>query len=274
MVCSLPMEKLYFIASDPAYGKELYEYDGTTVTRLTDVNPGPGQGVYVSDHSYPTFFNGSIYFAANDSSNLINLGKYELNTNTLSILYCSGAGMNGNVRYFKVYDNKLFFNNSDTTFGEELWYYDGANPPALAADIKPGQSGSNPLFMEVFNDELYFKASNDTSTSEELFRLKKVKNEEPSLLMDTSQIKSFTLYPNPTSGKVQLDFSLDQSTSLVSLEIYSMGGVLMERFTLPSKQIGAYKAQFELSNYPIGVYLLQLRNENGAKLTMHKLVKM
>ena len=76
--------KLYFVASESVYGKELYVYDGSTVTRLTDVNPGSAQGIYTSDHSYPTYYNGSIYFAATDGRIPIGGSKHALHRGRLS----------------------------------------------------------------------------------------------------------------------------------------------------------------------------------------------
>lgn len=265
--------KLYFVASETMYGKELYEYDGNTVTRLTDVNPGSAQGVYTSDHSYPTYFNGSIYFATNDASNLINLGKYDLNTNTTSILYCSGNTVSGNPRYFKVFDGRLFFTNLDTTNGYELWSYDGINPPSLTADIRPGSASGLPIFMEIFDDELYFNAMNDTSSSEELFRLKRKTNEEPAILHDETAIQQFTLFPNPTQGVTHLNFTRSQANQEIYVEVTSMSGVSVWKEKIGQTTTSEVHLSLDLTEKAKGIYLLTLRSKHNVLLKQAKLIK-
>lgn len=262
--------KLYFVASEPLHGKELYVYDGINVTRLTDINPGPSQGVYTSDHSYPTLFNGSIYFAANDSNNLINLGRYDLSTNNSTILYCSGNSESGNPRYFKVFEGRLFFTNYSTSNGYELWSYDGVNPPNLTADIHPGAGSGLPIFMEVFNNELYFNAMNDTSTSEELFRLKKISNENPTEIKNQVSTCEIQLFPNPTNGLTNLNLSLRYPCAKVKLTISSLTGQVLYHQTLPTNFATIFHTLLDLKHLPIGAYIINLFNENN-QVMQHKI---
>jgi len=65
-----------------------------------------------------------------------------------------------------VFNNKLYFAASSAASGNELWVYDGTNPPSLAADIYAGASGSWVYDLTVFQDKLYFQATDGINGSE------------------------------------------------------------------------------------------------------------
>ncbi len=63
------MGDLYFLANNGTHGNELWKWDGSTATRLTDINPGGGD----SEPNNLTVFSGNpgglaLYFEANDST--------------------------------------------------------------------------------------------------------------------------------------------------------------------------------------------------------------
>ena len=45
-----------------------------------------------------------------------------------------------------------------TTYGYELWKYDGTNAPSMVADTRSGSSNGYSKHLTVFNNELYFVA--------------------------------------------------------------------------------------------------------------------
>ena len=252
--------KLYFVATDPVYGKELYEYDGTNVTRLTDINPGPAQGVYTSDHSFPTWYNGKIYLAANDANNLINIAAYDPVTGLVNIFYTGGPGFGSNPRYFKAWDNKLFFTALDTAKGFEIWTCDGVNPPVLQYDVWPGSGSSLPKFYTPYGADLYFNASNDTSSAEELFRLKN-KGEEPIGIQESGREGNFVAYPNPARQFVQVDGPAGQYV----VEGFDLCGKMMFR------QQVSFPARLEFPAGYAGYALLLIRDGEGKVLDRKKL---
>jgi ELWxxDGT repeat protein len=265
--------KLYFVAGEPVYGKELYSYDGSVITRLTDVNPGPAQGVYTSDHSFPTYFNGSIYFAANDANNLINLGRYDLTSNTTSIIYCSGNNYSGNVRYFYVYDSQLFFTNQHPLTGYEVWATDGINTPYLVADINPGTNGSLPKFYIAYNNSLYFNASNDTSSAEELFRLyRKDIVVEPNATSSIESNLTCSISPNPIHSSFDLNLNIKSATTFSLSIIDESGKTYFEEKAIPF-HIGNNKKSFRINNLSEGTYMLILYNAKGEKVHTEKFTK-
>lgn len=271
--------KLYFVATDTSYGKELYEYDGNNVTRLTDVNPGPAQGVYTSDHSFPTYFNGKIYFAANEPNNDINLGVFDIASNATSIVYCSGVGISGTPRYFNVWDNKLIFSNYSDTAGIEIWATNGTNPPFQVWDVYPGALGglpfsSNPKFFTVYDSCLYFNATNDTSSLEELFRLSIKKDTliNPNTLSDVQNSMDIQLAPNPVSDVLNVNISIPfdnmfsyQLTDITGRVIYQKGLQLYQKSTI--------NHQINLSNIQTGHYFFILKDKNNRVLFTQKIVR-
>ena len=54
-----------------------------------------------------------------------------------------------------VYDNKLYFAADDGVHGEELWVYNGTEPPKLVDNINALDNPSAPSFLTVYNNKLY-----------------------------------------------------------------------------------------------------------------------
>lgn len=76
-----------------------------------------------------------------------------------------GISRSSNVFLLLEFNGKLLLSASDATHGQELWEYDGVNPPSLVADLNPGQSGSHPAFANILNGMVYFVANTGTQTT-------------------------------------------------------------------------------------------------------------
>jgi ELWxxDGT repeat protein len=63
----------------------------------------------------------------------------------------------------------LVFVASDGVHGRELWRYDGANPPAMVADLS-SMGGSNPGDLVNAAGTLFFHAQSDPATGDELWK--------------------------------------------------------------------------------------------------------
>lgn len=73
---------------------------------------------------------------------------------------------------------------------------------------------------------------------------------------------SFVLYPNPTSGVVNLE--LPSGAGLAS---YHLGDITGKTLAKGSLSRGQERAQIDLSGLSNGVYLLTLRDDDGARIT-------
>ena len=69
------------------------------------------------------------------------------------------------------FNNKVYFEGDDGTTGDEIWSYDGINPPTLVEDLAPGtlngsQVGLNLKEPIVVDDRLYFRGTDTGSFSD------------------------------------------------------------------------------------------------------------
>ncbi|MEZ2229160.1 MAG: ELWxxDGT repeat protein, partial [Microcoleus sp.] len=157
---------LYFRASEPTNGGELWKSDGTAAgtVLVKDINPGASSSLLAN----LTNVNGTLYFNAIDPTNGQELWKSDgtaagtvlvkdINPGTSSSAPSNLTNVNGT----------LYFNASDFTNGAELWKSDGtAAGTVLVKDINPGASSSNPSNLTNVNGTLYFIANNPTNGAE------------------------------------------------------------------------------------------------------------
>ena len=124
--------KLFFQGNESSKGTELYSYDGSNVTRITDIYSGQGS-------SYPKqlrVFNNKLYFVAYDNSYGYEWYSYDGSTVERKTDIREGAS-DGVYTYgtAKVYNNKLYFSGYDSNKGVELFSYDETNGAQLVKDI-------------------------------------------------------------------------------------------------------------------------------------------
>jgi len=74
-------------------------------------------------------------------------------------------------------------------------------------------------------------------------------------IRDVKYSESVKIYPNPTTGKINISF-LDRN-NISDLEIYSLNGNIIKRF--PQKGL---PLTFELTNYPAGLYFVRILTDN------------
>ena len=139
----------------------VFRYIPDTVLKMVaDIN-GSGPS---NPHSYKVF-NNKLYFSADDGVVGAELWEYDgINAPILTVNIDGGATSSMPVPgKMVVFNAKLYFQACDLTLGCELWRYDGASATQVA-DINGGSSHSSPEFLTVFNNKLYFKTTNDTSS--------------------------------------------------------------------------------------------------------------
>jgi ELWxxDGT repeat protein len=154
-------------------GQELWRTDGTAAGTyiVKDIRPGStGSGV-----AGLTLWKDHLYFTAYDGNQshgyeLWQSDGTENGTFILKDIYPGDQWTDsGWPRFFTAFNDKLYFQATDEEHGTELWTTDGTeNGTTLVVDIRPGTMGngkgypSNPGYITVFNDYMYFSASNDT----------------------------------------------------------------------------------------------------------------
>lgn len=150
--------RIFFAATTPATGVELWSTDGTEggTAQVAEINPS-------SASSYPSRFvvvNGKLLFNARDSRGE-ELWTSDGSSSGTKLL----ADINSGSRYSYpgdriVINNQLLFAADDGVNGSELWITDGT--PAgtrLFKDLLPGSSGSVPHDFVNFKGAVYFAAA-------------------------------------------------------------------------------------------------------------------
>ena len=177
-------DKLYFRASDPEAGSELWVSDGTAegTQLLVDISPGGDFG----DSSFPeelTESNGNLYFRANDGDSengeelWVTDGTAQ-GTRLVADIYPGnddrGYVNNSLPQDLTEYNGKLYFRANDGENGRELWVSDGtAEGTQLLIDINPSTNDLNgspnssfPTDLTEFDGKLYFRADDGENGNE------------------------------------------------------------------------------------------------------------
>jgi len=157
-------DDLYFSANDGVNGFELWRTNGTSTTRVKDINLGAGS-------SYPTAFTafGSyLYFGADNGTDGFELWRTdgtEVGTTLVKDIY-PGAD-SSSLGYFTALGEYLYFSADDGTNGYELWRTDGTTAgTTLVKDINVGSSNSSLSNLAAFGGYLYFSADDGTNGTE------------------------------------------------------------------------------------------------------------
>ncbi|WP_299390935.1 T9SS type A sorting domain-containing protein [uncultured Gelidibacter sp.] len=101
----------------------------------------------------------------------------------------------------------------------------------------------------------------DSDTDNVLVKVVNCKNPNIAIQPTSDEIKEpkeldFTIYPNPTHGDVNIKIS--GLTNLSSIHLYDLSGKLLYTETINEGNDQNYAKTLNLSDYPSGVYLLQL----------------
>ena len=193
-------DTLYFRADNGTNGFELWEYAGSGVASQIpyEINPLGGNGfpfypaVFGSklyfgaqDGSTPyylTVFDGVLYFQATNGSDGTELWQYTgiVDPSMVDDINTSGDSLK-QINYFTIFNDELYFvADGGSGDGFELWVCNGTNSPSEVADINPS-GDSNPQYLTVFNNVLFFGADDGTNGME-LWQYNG--NDPPSLVED------------------------------------------------------------------------------------------
>jgi ELWxxDGT repeat protein len=167
---------LFFLASDPATGRELWRSDGTDAGTwlLADIFPGPGEPPFGGGPSSIAAAGDTVAFAANDGVHgrepwrsdgvtaelLMDINPGPASSLHTPPLFLPLAGVN----------SLVLFGADDGTHGVELWATDGVSATGMIQDIANGAGSSSPVLFTPMGPLVFFTA-NDNITGEELWAI-------------------------------------------------------------------------------------------------------
>jgi ELWxxDGT repeat protein len=175
---------LFFTASTPTHGKELWKSDGTAsgTVLVKDIKPGSRGSIGNGDRNEYTYgtpapfltpVNGTLFLVAEDDKSGFELWRSDgsapgtVNLTDLHQLSLDGFDATSSIAGKS---NRVYFTATDGEHGTELWKSDGtAANTVLVKDIVAGDAGSTPAQLTLVNDVLFFTAS-DTIHGRELWR--------------------------------------------------------------------------------------------------------
>jgi len=203
-------------------GPELWRTDGTEAGTyiVKDIREGSDS----SSLSELILWEDHIYFSAYDGTHGYELWQSdgtENGTFMIKDIYPGDHWTDSSFpSYFTVFNDKLYFQAKDEDHGAELWTTDGTeNGTILVADIDSRTMGngegysSSPASITVFNDYMYFAASN--ASGKELWKSDGTEN-------GTSQVKD--IWPGSTGSFVSGVTASNLDTTHQSLNKFAIMG--------------------------------------------------
>lgn len=169
--------KIYFYVADGTRTKTIWRFDpATSEDEASPVRVGqfatlqPGELPRLVPHD------GRLYFPAYDELRGTELWQFDPAADggagglALVVEIHPGSGSSDPIHLTSL-GGRLYFAANDGASGRELWQFDpAAEHPAAAlrqvADIAPGGMSSNPAFLAVLGERLYFAANDGTHGSE------------------------------------------------------------------------------------------------------------
>ncbi len=136
---------VYFVADDGLTGQQLWRFDGTNTTRITDITAGP----YGSEFENMMVVGSDLYFTAYDGSTS---WLYQYDGSRLTQVTTSKAG-GANPYDLTVLNGVLYFIGHDNSDDSWLYEYNGT---ALTQVTTSASGVSYPYDLTVMNGALYF----------------------------------------------------------------------------------------------------------------------
>ncbi|HSF41173.1 MAG TPA: ELWxxDGT repeat protein [Thermoanaerobaculia bacterium] len=165
---------IYFAASDPFHGEELWRTDGTAdgTERVADLCPGPcGSSPYGI-----TALAGRLFFSADDGATgrelWVSDGTRAGTRRTRDVCPGSCGAVPARNETFSLAElsGEVFFAADDGISGRELWKTDGTRAGTVqVADIQPGTGTSNPGPLTSFAGAILFPANGPGLVGRELW---------------------------------------------------------------------------------------------------------
>lgn len=163
--------EVYFGANDGVNGYELWKSDGTpdNTTMVANIGPAAANGFA---NCFATL-NNKVYFRADDGSigsELWQTNGTTVGTTLLKDIYSGDSNSSSYVWGPVVYDGNIYFSAEEPTYGRELYKSDGtAENTTRITDINLDGLDSNPLDMTIFNNMIFYAATDSDYGGRELW---------------------------------------------------------------------------------------------------------
>ena len=148
-------DKVYFFASTLDSGRELWTYDGSTVSMLKEIYPGSSSG-FLSTDRLTDIGGGVLLFRAYDPQGAgiwRTDGTTAGTTKVKSLGFASGNYSAAGPR--AMLNGRMFFMADDGVHGQELWSSDGTEAGTqFLVDLDGTAAASNVTMMTVLNGQL------------------------------------------------------------------------------------------------------------------------
>lgn len=162
---------LYFAGQSGANDMELWRFDGINPpVEHADLNPSGS-----SDPGEPTVFGSRLCFSAQDAT--FDRKLFCFAGSDAPAVVPVGGNASPTPMNFLVANGTLFFTANGDAAGQELWRWDGSNPPERISDIAPGPPDTlqeDAFDLDAFADLAFFHAglvfvADDGTGDEELY---------------------------------------------------------------------------------------------------------
>ena len=217
-------DKLYFSTYKDGFGRELWEYNDTMLSIVTDIRPGEPD----SDPSQLTLFNGKMYFAANDGTHGPEIWSIaeclNLFVNTETPGSVGGTGSIDLTIQGGIPPYTILWSTGETT--EDV---SGLLPGVYTATV----SDSSGCLSEITAEILMFNA------------------------IDRLDAAQLVLFPNPNNGSFRIQ---TEGISIKSVDVYDLQG----RLQYSQQMHGyVSRHSIELNQKQTGLYLVRVFTEEG-----------
>lgn len=214
--------------------------DGQVFKLFSGLQPGESVGNAVFSKNSPNVI-AFDFFNNNTNENMVMAANIE--TGAIGTIF-----QNTQLGYptYSVNDGQLLFDTPVTVQGQSV---PGIAVIDLAADkINAAGTAATALIAQGRWAEWYADGQRDTNTGLEEY-------------VEESSLK---LYPNPTSNFLRLEFELKE-TAEVQMEVLDMRGKKFLSLDAKTRGIGINTEEISVADLPAGIYLLQLRVEDGTQ---------
>ena len=91
------------------------------------------------------------------------------------------------------------------------------------------------------------------------------------LVADEPFLKEFSVFPNPSSGKLTVSFTASSSDQVVTLKVYNQIGQELQSQTLTTFN-GLQNVELNLSELPKGMYMVEMSNGKTSRVKRISLI--